>query len=259
MAKLPAHRFVSYVNSFAPQQKILPLMHSTFGRRFISILDTNEVRVGRKDDILNKAVSFHFYGKPSYRPENSGLFSRTIESSLFCLLLNPEHLPTPCSMLPFDSGGYAERFSEICDRIELREFFLQPANDAPARLVAAFFGSNERYWFMKLRDGIENDIEQFDVHSASLVRLCTLAGPVPYDQRAFTIEIHYDCTITLTRDNLLAVVVPDVAEHNPELLDFASNLDADIVPYKLDLDETSARQRQVRDAVYGWLSTHGYL
>jgi len=254
-----ARRYQDFVGSFAPELPRLPLMHTTKGRKFLSIMDGRQIAVGAMDEHIKKAVSFHFYGKPSYRPRPEETYSSQIGSALFCLILDPEHLPPPCSILPFDSGGYRERYADHCDGIELDEFYLPVDGDSPGRLVSAVYGNNYNYFMMNARAGVKKDIGDFDLHSAGLARLASTDGPKKFDQRACSIEVHFDVPISLSPDNVLAVVGPDIACENPELIAFADSLDAERVSYPFDMDEASIRQRQIRDTVLGWLVRKNYM
>lgn len=249
----PAKRYHKFVSSFDPIAEALPAMHTTFGRRFVSILDSKEISVGPHDETLNKSVSFHFYGKPSYRPRHNGLYSRKLDSALFCIVLDYSRLPEPDSVLPFDSGGYSDRYACLCDNIQLSEFYLPHGKDMPQRLVRALFGSNKNYWSMDLRPNVDKEISRFDFHSSSLIGLCKASGPINFDQRALSVELHYERPIHLTKSNCLAIVAPDVACEEPELIEFSDALSADLLDYPLELEETSSQQRQIRDRVHEWL------
>jgi hypothetical protein len=228
-------------------------MHTTWGRRFISILDNEEISTGPKDTIINREVSFHFYGKPSYRPKPTGTYSKKLSSALFCVVLDYNNLPPPSSILPFDSGGYSERYAVTCDNINIEEFYLPSDQEAPLKLVAALFGSNNNYWSMALRPGVENEISKLDFHSSSLLNLCQLPGPVNFDQRALSIELHYDVPIKLSGSNVLAIVAPDIACEEREIIDFAARFSADLLDYPLELEDSQSQQRQIRDRVYKWM------
>lgn len=234
-------------------------MHTTKGKRFVSIMDNREIAVGPLDDHIRKEASFHFYGKPSYRPRPEEIYSSQMGSALFCLILDMDKLPPPCSMLPFDSGGYRERYADHCDGIALDEYYLPVDPDSPGRVVSAVYGTNYNYFMMRSRDGVMGDIKPMDFHSAGLARLASADGPKPFDQRACSIEVHYDVPIRLDPDTVLAVVAPDIACEDRELIDFATSLGAERVSYPFDMEELSVRQRQIRDAVLGWLVRKNYM
>lgn len=255
----PSHRYQDYVSSFAPERPRLPLMHTTKGKRFVSIMDSREIEVGTLDEHIQKEVSFHFYGKPSYRPKPSEIYSSQIGSALFCLILDIDKLPQPCSILPFDSGGYRERYADHCDGIDLDEFYLPIDEDSPGRLVSAMHGTNYNYFMMNARADVTKEINGFDLHSAGLARLAAADSHKKYDQRACSIEVHYDVPLRLEPDNVLAIVAPDIACENPDLLAFAQTMAAERVPYIFDMEEPSVRQRQIRDAVLGWLVRKNYM
>ena len=99
----------------------------------------------------------------------------------------------------------------------------------------------------------------FDVHSEAFVDLCDNPGPVPFDHRAATIELHYDENIKLTKDNVLAIVAPDTACEGADLINFANTLSADLVQYRFDFEAAAIRQRQVRDATLEWLKLKTFV
>lgn len=255
----PGHRFVKFIEGFAPTLPRLPIMHVTFGTRFMSILDSLEIGLGPRDEVLEKEVSFHFYGQPSYRPKSGEVFQRSIGSALFCLILDLAHLPPPCSILPFDSGGYSSLLKPFCDGLPVGDFFLPPDADTPARLVSALFGSNEDYFGMRLRPGVAKEVKKFDLHSQGLIRLYGTDGPVPFDQRAGSVEVHFDQPLKLRPEKVLAVIAPDVVAEDDELRAFAQGLDAKIEPYPFDFENPSVRQRQIRDAARKWLTGASYI
>lgn len=253
------HRYLNYVRSFSPEKPRLPLMHTTKGRGFIAIMDSMTIAPGKKDSVIDKEASFHFYGKPSYRPNYVESFSNQIGSALFCIILDLEEVPDPCGILPFDSGGYKDRFSAQCDDIDLTEFYLPVDTNSPARLVSAIYGSNRNYFLRKRREGVEGEVGRFDLHTAALLRLASSTFAEGFDQRASSIEVHLDVPIPLRRENALAIIAPDLACEEVELQNFAESLGADLVPYLFDFEESSVRQRQIRDAAHAWLSSGHYF
>lgn len=255
----PGHRYQAFLEGFTSTTPCLPLMHVTFGRGFVSILDNNRIELGERDKVLERELSFHFYGQPSYRPKPTGTFSRSIGSALYCFVLDFHALPKPASLLPFDSGGYANLMKPHCDGLDLADFLLPPQHDFPGKIVSALFGSNANYFGMHVRPTASSEVATFDLHSQGLIRLYSNDGPVPYDQRAGSIQVHYDAPIMLTRDNLLGIIAPDIVCEEPELKSFAARHGAELIDYSFDHEEPSLRQRQIRDAARRWLSCNKYL
>lgn len=255
----PGHRYQAFVEGFASTTPCLPLMHVTFGRGFVSILDSGRIEPGERDKVLEQELSFHFYGQPSYRPKPTGTYGRSVGSALYCFVLDFNALPKPSSLLPFDSGGYASLMKAHCDGLDLTDFLLPPSHDAPGKVVSALFGSNSNYFGMNVRSAATSEVATFDLHSQGLIRLYNTDGPVPYDQRAGSIEVHYDAPITLTSDNLLGIIAPDIVCEEPELKAFAAAHDADLIDYSFDHEEPSVRQRQIRDAAQKWLASNSYF
>ncbi len=211
------------------------------------------------DAVLKKELSFHFYGQPSYRPKPSAEYGTGLGSALFCLILDFNALPPPSSILPFDSGGYGGTMQKYCEGIAMSEFFLDARHEAPGKLVSALFGTNRDYFGMKVRPDASDEVAKFDFHSQGLIRLYSSDGPVPYDQRAGSIEVHYDGPLHITKENLIAIIAPDLVCEEPELRLFATSRDAQLVPYPFDHEDPAVRQRQIRDAARAWLDDNGYL
>lgn len=237
----------------------MPAMHCCFGRQFLSIMEGRRIIPGRFDEVIRQNAAFFFYGKPAYKPRNDGKSSDTIWSALYAFILDYDSLPQATSALPFDSGGYEKFYSDICDGAAIDEYYLEDPRHSPAKLVSAFFGDNTNYYDMMLRGDLSSKLSKLDFHSDSLRAICSPNNRTAYDQRAACIELHFKDRVELNRGNLLAVVGPSTALDETEVLDFAGDLGADLVPYDLDLDDVSARLRQVRDATKAWLKGKGYL
>ncbi len=259
MSRPPSHRYHAFVNSFQPAVPLLPIMHTCFGRQFLSIMETRQIQAAKYDLVTERTASFHFYGKPSYRPKSDGSFSSRLRSALYCFILDYSSLPAPDGVLPFDSGGYGTLYSAICDDAAIEEFYLPNDHHAPARLVSAIFGSNLSYFNMRVRQNVEEEISKLDFHTQGILDICNPHVGTDYDQRAASVELHYASTLTLTQSNLLAIIAPDSACDDSELRGFAEELSADLVPYDLDFDNVPARQRQVRDATKEWLLSKGFI
>lgn len=254
----PGHRYRDFVSSFAPTLPLMPVMHSCFGLQFTQILDSREIQARGFDPVINDDVSFHFYGKPSYRPRNDGTYNNNLRSALYSFILDYRKLPPPRSILPFDSGGYDAIYKNACGDAPVEDFYLPKGQELPARFVAAFFGTNQGYFSMKVRAGVEKDIKALDFHSEGLIHIFKSQHSANFDQRAGSIELHYSGVIKLSSDNLLGVVAPDTACDDPELQEFAGELEADLIRYELDLENSDSRQRQVREAVRPWLEEKGF-
>jgi hypothetical protein len=254
----PAWRFRKLIESHAPSIPQMPAMHSCLGRQFVSILDSKIIKPGPVDEIINKSVSFLFYGKPSYKPNNNGLFSSTIWSALFTIILDLDKIPNPVSALPFDSGGYLPYLKDICQFSPIEDYFLEDAQ-SPQRYVATFFGDNSGYYETNLDPDIDSKITELDFHSQSICAMCRPNTGVKYDLRASSIELHVEREFLLTRENVLAVIGPSTALEADEVISFAQELEAELVPYKLDHDNVDARQRQIRDTARPWLRRVGYI
>lgn len=222
-------------------------------------MDSGEIAVGKLDSVIGKEASFFFYGKPSYRPNSDGRSSSDIFSALYTFILDYNKLPCPASMLPFDSGGYDKFYRDICDNAVMEEYYLPQKKEMPAQVVNAFFEDNAAYYEWKVRDDLSNRISTLDFHSYSMKQICVPNGKTDYDQRAASIELHFTAPIKLERATLLAIVGPDTALEDPEVVAFASGLGAECVPYKLDLDNIDARQRQIRDVTRAWLKSGNYI
>lgn len=238
---------------------MLPAMHSCIGRQFQRILDSRTIEVGEFDPVIDMEAAFYFYGKPSYRPKSGNKYTDRLRSAIFCFVLDYGALPAPAGVLPFDSGGYDRIYREVCDDMPLADFKLPCELATPGRIVSAFFGGNKSYYATKLREGAKKQIKTLDFHSQGFLDICSPNRAVEYDQRAMSIELHYDEPIELVADTLLAIVVPETACDDAELVAFARSCEADLIPYALDLDDMNARQRQVRDAIQIWLTRNGLL
>jgi hypothetical protein len=236
----------------------MPAMHTCFGQRFVEIMDCRVIKAGDPDVAIGKSANFLFYGKPSYRPAGSKSYSKNLRSSLLCFVIDLNKIGAVDSDLPFDSGGF-DLWADNCGSAKLNEFYLPDDVEAAGRFVSAFYGENKRYYKTSLRKDIDDRIGEFDTHSQSIVEICRPKGNELYDQRASTVEMHVASDIVLNEESVLAIAVPDIVSEADEMINFASELKADLIPYEFDLDDINSHQAIMKLSVAKWLSDNGYI
>lgn len=206
------------VLSSTPYVPSLPLVHSTSLYNFRSILvdnilSTSECRV------FNEDIVYLFYGKPSYRVASKDGPRTDLTHCPICFILNYAAFGTARRIFPFDSGAfhnglYSHHFPR---EYKLEEFCLGTSLDIPLKVVNMFFGSNRSYLLGETRPLTDKSALDFEINS--YFGLITSSGESCVDDRKSSIELQIDHGIALSKDTVLAVVLPKACMDDEEVRD----------------------------------------
>lgn len=206
---MSTNRFNDYVKSVKPFKPRLPLLHTSDGYGFREIVDSSQLEA-KPHKIAKKkreALLFLFYGKPAYRTARLTQASTSLTVLPVCIVLDPDTALDLKRIIPFDSGAFdQDMFQAVMDdRLSLKDFFLKPSIDMPARVVRLFYGSNKSY-FRGQPASVKIPASQFEAQC--YYDLICSAGMTPYDDRCSTIEMQCAQSVKLTENNVLLIVLP---------------------------------------------------
>jgi len=179
------------------------------------------------------------------------------------LVLDFEAVKNPKRIFPFDSGGHAHGFSpEFISSMPLNEFEVSDINEAPQKLMGAFFGSARNYFDFKGRN-TQNFLKDFDlspldseIHALHKLSQSKTSGG--FDDRNFTIEIQTEKNIPLNPTNVLAVVLPITYLDEPKVVKhIEKNWGAEILSYDLFPLNTNYYYYAIYDKVNEFLKSRG--
>jgi hypothetical protein len=137
------------------------------------------------------------------------------------------------------------------------DFLMDPSLEMPGRLVGLFFGDNRGYFDMKARQ-VEVPPAEFEV--ASYVSMIKDTGSEKFDDRCSCIELQADQQIALSRDSVLAVVLPSVYLDDPTYRDkILGEWGATPLPYSQQRANPNEYVGLIYEKVREFLASEGYF
>lgn len=196
----------------------LPLIHTTSLYAFRGILENGLTLETTRCPEFDEDLLYFFYGKPGYFPKTKTFSALSAEYPVF-LVIDSDSIGNARRVLPFDSGGFKhEAFQNYFSaKMPIEDFVISPSNsgaieipfpETAARTVQAFYESNTHYYFNKPRKDINYDSLSFEVES--YFNIISSKEHSDFDERCSLIEIQKSGSLSLTPDNLLAVLVPSL-------------------------------------------------
>jgi hypothetical protein len=208
-----AMSFTDYLNSFAPAEKTMHLMHSTTVAAGTDIIVAGEMRTRACTVYPGEDLLYLFYGRPAFKPLPGTSPSRIDEHLPMCLVIDPHLLGDAVRILPFDSGGYARYATHTGVTVTRPDFELGPGLDVPMRIVRAFFENNRNYYH-QMPTADQTSIPLSHRAARAYARLAHDTSLADDDDRRSTIEVQIGRAIPLAKA-LRAVIAPPVFLSDP--------------------------------------------
>lgn len=252
--------FDKFLSSAVAAAPILPVMHTTSADLFLKeILASKELKATLCKK-YNEDLLYTYYGRPAYKP-----FGKVLHTSLpsvrpICFVIRSDVVRDIKRVVPLDSGALIDGAfnAHITPAMTKECFEIGDTVDKAAEFVGGFFGSNKRYYFGQLRDGLI--IASTDLLAQAYQSIVSSSGASSIDDRKASIEIQLTGKISLNSASVLAVALPESFLDDPEIDDFLRNYcKADIVPYDIYSDRPSGDVREVLARVKDYLADKGYL
>lgn len=194
-------KFIDALAGTTPITPALPLVHTTSSPDFEYEIGPNSVLKAQKCKVYAEDLVYFFYGKPSYRPQDSDTLHKA-EMKQFapvCLVLDVPSGVVPKRVMPFDSGAYhngvMSREGHAHRRLK-KEYFELQDRDAPGGIVNVFFGSNLDY-FNEKPLSVPTVDPATNTCVESYVSLISRTGTNQGDSRLNSIEIQFGQDIDL--------------------------------------------------------------
>lgn len=228
--------------------KSLPLVHTTKAYFLKKILDTQKIDVVQCD-IFNEPLAYFFVGRPAYKWETVG---EAAEWELPVCFIFEYDIGRAKRIYPFDTGAFHSKYLPYLTMINLDEFDITSVKQAPERIIGTFFSSPRDYYMMKPRPEArfrdEFLVDLLDAEVNALHKLWCSPSITADDRRA-AIEIQFDETHTLTKRNLLAIILPDIYLEHPTIRDFLIHYKAKAYGYSVYSLNSAAYISQIYDYV----------
>jgi hypothetical protein len=225
-------RFADYIQgvSVQPATPMMPLTHVCQEYFFREILETKRLKPS-PCRVFAEELLYFFYGKPAYTPKTDGAAVDASGLAPVCLVCKPRLVPHAKRIAPFDTGAFASgRYSDyLHQKMKIDDFLLDGSPEMPGRIVAHFFSSNSEYFKGKPAT-IQIPPTQFEARAYH--NLITDNGKTSSDHRRSAIEIQTDLPLTIERDSVLLVVLPEVFLDDPDVrIRVFQDWSAEVVPY----------------------------
>jgi hypothetical protein len=198
-----------------------PLIHSTSAHRLLEILDSGKLLAMPCNVFAGDKLCYCFVGRPAYKVPS--IESPSEWQLPIAFVLRFDTPPVIKRVFPFDSGAFrGGRFPSYISCFELDGYELSGDPNNIGRLISFFFKSTERYVGRRAADHEElKDEHCLDMRHQEVLavgRLFRENSSSVCDDRAAAVEIQIAENITLARENLLGVVIPDEYKRTPGLM-----------------------------------------
>jgi hypothetical protein len=225
-------KFADYIRGVRVQPAIpmMPLTHVCQEYFFREILATKQLKPSLCQ-VFAEELLYFFYGKPAYTPKTGGVAVDASGLAPVCLVCKPHLVPNAKRIAPFDTGAFASgRYADyLHPKMKIDDFLLDGSPDIPGRVVAHFFSANGEY-FKGKPSALQ--IPRLQLEAQAYYNLITDNGKTSSDHRRSAIEIQTDLPVSIERDSVLLVVLPEVFLDDPDVRTRVfQDWSAEVVPY----------------------------
>jgi hypothetical protein len=259
MAPLSRRRFASLVSQATGTGRLLPLTHTTDGYCFRDVLALKQLAV-TPCPIFNEPLLYLFYGRPAYRAAST---QKATSLNAFCMvsfILRSDVLPPPKRVFPFDTGAMvSNRFADFMHpSMSVDHFELNPQIEEARKVVATFFGDNDRYYMGHCVPGRTFSVLEMEAQCYySLIQAMSLLSA---DDRKGTIEIQFGSSLDLNETNVIAVIAPEFFWDDDAISDFVcTDLNAEPLSYDCYHAQPAEDTRAIMQEARRFLIARGLL
>jgi len=193
---------------------ILPLVHGTPAYHIKSIGKSNKIVASPCEVFVGDNLNYLFVGRPAYK--------RTVDEGETpfwelpcCFIFDFKTIGEIKRIFPFDSGAFVKGlYPSYISMMGADNFEVSAVNDAPSRIIGAFFGDAKKYLELKPKGDhafeAEFELSPLDAEVRAIHRLALEKQASSFDDRRLTIEMQTTGDIDLTVTKPLAVIAPNV-------------------------------------------------
>lgn len=207
--EIEMNRFWDFVKEAAPPFGKLPLIHATDLFHFRQIQTDKELRPV-DCPVYGEKLLYFFYGRPSYRPHAQ---KNTVSAKALlpvCLVMSRDILDDAVRIMPFDSGAFRRKITHppMHESMELEEFELTVAANAPMRVVDLFYGDERKYYDARAKHSLAGYDPFNDLEVDSYFRLLNYrSNNSEADDRVSAIEVQLGTPVGLS-GKIHAAILP---------------------------------------------------
>lgn len=196
---------------------ILPSFHSCEAYVGMKIIKAGKLQP-RQCDVMNKKVTYFFYGKPSYIVAEKFPNKKELSYLPVCFIVDTTKIPI-YKAYPFDTGGFAAGlYSGIFHRdVDLNSYEIDNNILSIRKYVSVMFENNINYINGNV---VSREARNMDIYSLS--KLITSEGDIRFDERANTIELSTEKETELST-SLKCIIMPKNLLRDKEIKKFLSD------------------------------------
>ncbi|MET7241897.1 hypothetical protein ABZT49_00870 [Methylobacterium sp. EM32] len=189
----------------------MPLVHTT-ASYFVKSIRESDALIPQICDVFGTPLTYFFVGRPAYRVKHAEGQAEDWELPS-CFIFRYEAMVNPKRVFPFDSGAFSTgRMPNYVGMMDRDSFDVANIEDAPQRVIGAFFGSLSKYFEGKPKDAgqfaNEFSLGVFDQEAKAVHRLASEKSLSTLDDRRLSVEMQFDTLVDLKVENPLAVIMP---------------------------------------------------
>jgi len=203
----------------------LPLVHTMDWKQFVETIEGSSVLKAPKCDVFDPDYLIYlFYGRPCYKMHMGQNATSNPSMDTVCILFDPESLPNPKRIYPFDSGAFHEGFfDDYLHPTDIKEQFeIKPELKSAKKIVGRCFGDNLSYFKEKLKKNLNPSLTQLE--AITYFQLVNAKNQTQFDSRKSAIEFQIEGDINLLSTNVLAVIANEDVFDEPKIADYISNV-----------------------------------
>lgn len=216
----------------------LPWVHTTQSGHLADIFGSGRIAAMPCNVFEGEKLTYLFVGRPAYKYElEPGQTEDWLLPSVFVMRF-PDNEPQLKRLFPFDSGAFARRrLPQYVTFFKTDMYELEPVRGSIGRVVSAFFGSDQAYMKRQAHSsekfGEEHDLTPRHAPVKAVNLLYREKSSEKFDDRAAAIEVQLETDISLSRENLLGVVMPNEYRRDKEMMPIVRKLTPNIEFYDI--------------------------
>lgn len=199
----------------------MPLVHTTPAYNLRRIFEDGRISTSPCQFFDQEELCYFFFGRPAYKWETEGDAS---DWELPVCFIFEYAIKDAKRIFPFDTGAFkGKRFPKFITGMPISEFEISDVENAPGKIVGAFFSSSGNYYRNKCKseDDFRDALSVSDIESEvrALHKLYSTQHAKSDDRRA-TIEIQFDRDVHLKSGGLIGIILPDIYLSDQNLLEY---------------------------------------
>lgn len=225
--------YIDLIGKSGEVEELLPFVHTCDCFSFREIFNSGFI-VPQYCDVFNEELSYYFYGRPSYRVNNSSCSNLPFYFPV-CFVISPECIGKIKYMYPFDTGAYKKGFysNYISNRSVVTDYKLNNSLDFLRKFINFFYNNNKNYYDGKANVEIDK-VDAMAYEIQSIYALINSKEQSQTDNRCQTIEIQMEDKLSIKMGGIKAIVLPGAIVSSAGVSEYIYDNDIELITYSLN-------------------------